>query len=260
MTMHPTILLLALGFTLATINAAPLSDVTPTLHPLFTVVSGIPARTASGVVNATAGKFPPHKYSPECEQKYSVNHNSTTDPAHISTTEGNSHATEGKGHSAQPMDHASPHPSLNASSYVRPHAVQVHNHPGCYRSHPPSSNTTATDAACDKTAYSEKINASADSLHTHSGYRCAHPSHRNRTTITRDHDYDKRSVGEIDVTVCFGADCKRPELVTAKVNDVGKLTEIEAKNSQGKVRREDTAFSYEDVARQMSGARIAGGV
>lgn len=259
MTMHPTILLLALGFTLATTNAAPLSNATPILHPLFTVVSGIPARTASGEANATAGKFPHHKHNPECEHNYNVTHNSMTDPAHNSTTEGNSHATEGKDHSAQPMDHISPHPSFNASSYARPHAVQAHNHPGCYRSHPPSSNTTATDAACDKTASSEKVNASADSLHAHSGYRCAHPSHRNGTT-TRDHGYDKRSVGEIDVTVCLGADCKRPELATAKVSDVGKLTEIEAKNSKGIVRREDTASSYKDVAEQMSGARIAGGV
>ena len=182
-----------------------------------------------------------------------------TDPAYNSTTEGNSHATEGKDRSAQPMDHASPHPGFNASSYARPHAVQAQNHPGCYRSHPLSSNTTGTNANCDKTAYSEKINASEDSLHTHSGYRCAHPSHRNGTT-TQDHGYDKRSVGEIDVTACLGADCKRPELVTAKVNDVGKLAEIEAKNSKSIFRREDTAFSYEEVAEQMSGARIAGGV
>lgn len=181
-----------------------------------------------------------------------------TDPTHNSTTEGKSHATEGKDDSAQPMDHASRHPGFNASSYASSHAAQAHNDPGRYRSHSPSSNTTATDA---ETAYSERVNASADSLHTHSGYRCAHPSHRNGTNTTRrDDGYDKRSGGEIDVTVCLGTDCKRPELVTATINDVGKLTKIAAKNSQGTVKREDTAYSYEGLARQMSGARIAGGV
>ena len=258
-TMHPTSLLLALGFALATGNAAPLSNPTPTMHPLFTVVSRIPESTASEVANATAGKSPNHKHTPDCKHNSNVNHNSTANPAQNSTTEDKSHAMEGEDLGSQSLGDPSPYPGFNASSHDRPHTVQAHNHTGCYRKDPCHSNSTATDAVYEKTAYSEKVKASGDSLHTHTGYRCAHPSHRNGTT-TGDNSYDKRSVSGIDVTVCLGAACKDSELVTAKVNDAGKLTEIETKNSKRIVRREDRAFSYEDLTRQMSGAHIAGGL
>ena len=68
-------------------------------------------------------------------------------------------------------------------------------------------------------------------------------------------------VPEVDVTVCLGAGCKATELVRAKVNDSGRLSGVGAKNSKdGVIRRQDTGLSYEEFARQMSGARIAGGM
>ena len=66
------------------------------------------------------------------------------------------------------------------------------------------------------------------------------------------------------MSVCLDADCKAMELVTAKVDDSGRLTGISPKNSNNGgirlIRRQDTGLSYEDLASQMSGTRIAGGV
>ena len=104
------------------------------------------------------------------------------------------------------------------------------------------------------------MNGNSNSSHTHTGYRCAHASHRDGTS-TAGRGHDKKSVmPEVDVTVCLGADCKESELVRATLDGAGRLLGIEAKNSTGKIRRRDQGFSYEDVARQMSGAQMAGGV
>ena len=260
-TMHSTNVLLAFGFTMAaTTSAAPLSNPTPTIHPLFTVVSRIPASTPSGVANATAAKLPNHEHSPDCEHSYNANHNSTNERAHASTAEDKDDATEGQGHDDESKGYPSPYPGFNASSYAHPHAVKAHNHTGCYRNASSHHNTKATDAVYDKTAQADMADAGAESLRAHPGNGCAHPSHRNGNS-TVGHSYDKKSVGpEVNVTVCMGRDCKDSELVSAKVNEAGKLVGMEAKSSKGMVRREDTGFSYEDFARQMSGARIAGGV
>ena len=228
------------------------------MHPLFTVVSRIPASTPSGVANATAGKLPNHEHSPDCEHSYNAIHNSTTERAHNSITEDKGHATEHDDDESK--GYPSPYPGFNASSYAHPHADQAHNHTGCYRDASSHPNTTATDVVYDKTAQPDMDTAGAESLRTHPGNGCADPLHRNGSS-TVGHSYDKKSVGpEVNVTVCLEKDCKDSELVTAKVNEAGKLLDIEAKSSKGMVRREDTGFSYEDFARQMSGARIAGGL
>ncbi len=60
--------------------------------------------------------------------------------------------------------------------------------------------------------------------------------------------------------VCLGGDCKDSTEVTANLDGAGQLTGIEAKNSKGIVGRQDTELTYEDIARQMSGARVAGGM
>ena len=260
-TMHSSELLLALGFTLAaTINAIPVLLPTPTLHPIFTVVSRTPTSTASGVANATAGKFPAHKHTPDCEHNHNGNHNSTIDHGHHSTTEDKGHITEGADHDAESQGNPSPHPNFDASSYTPPNPGQAHNHTGHHCDHLSHYNNTATGAADDKPAYPEKVNASADSSHAHTGYRCAHPSHHNGTS-TADPSYDKRSVvPEVDVTVCLGSNCEATELVTAQVDDTGKLVGMEAKNGNGVGKRQDMDLSFEEFVRQMSGARIAGGV
>ena len=260
--MHSSKLLLALGITLAaTTKAVPVLSPTPTLHPLFTVVSRIPEGTASGVANATAGTFLTHQHTPDCEHNLNGNHDSTTNPAHNSITKDKGHVTEGEGHDAESIGNPSPYPDFDASSYVPLGSAQAHNHPGSHCDDPSHHNMTATDATYDEPTHPDKGNASTASSHTHTGDRCAHPSHRNGT-ITASHNHDKRSmVPEVDVTVCLGADCKAREFIRAKVDDSGRLTGIKVKNSNnGVVRRQDTGLSYEDFARQMSGARIAGGM
>ena len=266
--MHASKLLLALGITLtAPTNAVPVLNPTPTLQPLFTVVSRIPESTASGVDIATAGKFPAHQHTPDCEHHLNGNRNSTTKYAHNSTAEDKGHGTEGQGHDAESIGHPSPYPDFDASSYAPPSSAQAHKHTGYHCDHPSHHNRTATDATYEQPTYPEKVNASGDLSHTHTGDRCAHPSHRNGTR-TANHDYDTRSmVAVVDGTVCLGEDCKARELehelelVGAKVDDSGRLNGTRAKNSdKGMIRRQDTGLSYEDLARQMSGARIAGGV
>lgn len=64
----------------------------------------------------------------------------------------------------------------------------------------------------------------------------------------------------VDVTVCIGADCKESKIVTANVNSAGEVTGVDARHSRRMVKRRDTEISYKDVARQMSGGEIAGGV
>ena len=257
---------MALGFALAgTTNAVPLSNPTPTLHPLFTVVSRIPVSTASGVANATAGKFPSHKHTPDCEHNYNGKSNRTTDDgAHKSTTtEGKGHVTGGEYHDSESKGNPSLYPDLDATSLPPPpsgQAPQAHKHSGYNRDHPSHNNMTATDAAYLQPAYPVKINASADPSHTHTGDRCAHPSHHNGTNTTSDSHVKRSVVSEVDVTVCLGADCKARDLVTAMVDDSGKLVGIKGKNSNGVLSREDKGMSYADLARQMSGARIVGGV
>ena len=262
--MHAFQLLLALGITLAApTNAVPVLNPTPTLHPLFTVVSRIPESTASGVGNATAGEFPAHQHTPGCEHSLNGNRNSTTKNAHNSTAEDKGHVTVGEGHDAESIGHPSPYPDFDASSYAPPGSAQAHKHTAYHCDHPSHHNRTATDATYEQPTYPEKVNASRDSSHTHTGDRCAHPSHRNGTSRASD-EYDKRSIlPELDGTACLGEDCKARELelVRATVNGNGRLTGMRAKNSQQVVvRRQDTGLSYEDLARQMSGARIAGGI
>ena len=260
--MHSSELLLTLGITLAAITlAVPVLSPTPTLHPLFTVVSRIPEGTASGVANATAGKFPTHQHTPDCEHHLNGDRNSTAKHAHNSTTEDKGHVMKGEGHDAETIGNPSPYPDFDASSYAPPKSAQAHNHTGYPCDHPSHHNMTAPDATYDQPTHPEKVNASTDSSRTHNGDRCAHPSYRNGTSTASD-DHEKRSmVPEVDVTVCVGADCKATEHITATMDDSGRLTGIKAKNNKtGVVRRQDTGLSYEDFARQMSGARIAGGV
>lgn len=216
--MHSTSPFLALGFALAvTTGAAPLTKLAPPMRPIVTVVSVVPASTATGVANVNAGEVPNHKHTPNCEHDYSAGHKKTIRNAHNSTTENKDHATERKDDAAKATGNPSLYPSSNANSYTHPHA------------------------------------------HSHTGYHCTHPSHRNGTTAG--HSYDKKSkIPRVDVTVCLGADCKDSKVVTANMNSAGELTGVDAKNSKRMVKRQDTEISYEDVARQMSGARIAGGM
>ena len=259
--MRSTNLLLALGLTLVTTSsAAPLLDPTPTKHPLFTVVSRIPASMATGVANGTAGKSANHKHTPDCEHNYHVNHNSTTGHTANSTAEVKEDVREHKSHDANSTGDPSPHRGFNAGSFAPPHAIQAHNHTDYSCTHPSHEQMTDTNAGSDEMGQQDKMNGNSNSPHTHTGYRCADASHRDGTSRAG-HGYDKKSVvPEVDVTVCLGADCKESELVRAKLDSAGQLLGIEAKNSTGKIRRRDREFSYEDVARQMSGAQMAGGV
>lgn len=246
----------------ATTNATPLLDPTATMHPLFTVVSRTPASTATGEANATTSKSPDHKHTPDCEHDYNVNHhNYTIHQAHNATTESEGHATEEANHEGKSKGHLSPYPGFNASAYAHPHAVQERNHTGRYcNNHPSHHNTTATDATDAKMLHSKMLNTSKDSFHNHTEFDCTHPSHHNGTTTTiAEHGHEKKSVvPEIEVTVCLGTDCKDSELMTANMD--GKVTGVEVKNSKRKVRRQDTEISYEEVAREMAGARVAGGM
>ena len=265
--MHSSKLPLALGISLAAITVAvPVLSPAPTLQPLFTVVSRVPEGTASGVANPTAGKFPAHRHTPDCEHNLHGDRNSTADLAHHSTAEDKGQVTEGEGHDAESIRSPSPNPDSVATSYAPPHSAQAHNHTGYYCDDPSHHhNLTATDATYDQPTRPEKVNASTDSSHTHHGDRCAPLSHRNgSSTASHNYNYDKKRsmVPDADATVHLGVDGKATELVTtAKVDDSGRLTGIQAKgNSNGVVRRQDTGLSYVDLARQMSGARIAGGV
>ena len=262
--MHSSKLPLALGISLAAITVAvPVLSPAPTLQPLFTVVSRVPEGTASGVANPTAGKFPAHGHTPDCEHNLHGDRNSTADLAHHSTAEDKGQVTEGEGHDAESIRSPSPNPDSVARCYAPPHSAQAHNHTGYYCDDPSHHhNLTAT---YDQPTQPEKVNASTDSSHTHHGDRCAHLSHRNgSSTASHNYNYDKKRsmVPDADATVHLGVDGKATELVTtAKVDDSGRLTGIQAKgNSNGVVRRQDTGLSYVDLARQMSGARIAGGV
>lgn len=252
---------LALGFTLAaTTSAAPMSQLTPTMGPLFTVVSRVPASTATEVANVTAGGLPKHKHTPDCEPDYSEKHNLTTHDVHSSTTEAKGDASEAKYLAAKAMGNTSSYLGFNASAYAYPHSVQSHNHTGEYCNHHSQHNNTATGATYDKIIHPRMLNASAPSSPNHTGYRSAHPSHHNGTT-TAGQSYEKKSlISRVDVTVCLGADCTDSKVVTANMNSAGELTDVDTKESKRVVKRQDTEITYEDVAKQMSGARIAGGM
>ncbi|KAL9137074.1 MAG: hypothetical protein Q9175_001722 [Cornicularia normoerica] len=258
------------------------------MRPLFTVVSSAPASTATGVTNVTADELPNQKHTTDCEHNHNAKHNITSHHAHNSTTESKDHVTKGKDHAAKLLGNPSPYPGFNASAYAPPHAVQAHNHTGDYCNHPSQHNTTTTGATSDKIIHLRKFNANVDSLHNntrghcahlphyngtkthyelkhdgacnHTGYSCTRLSHHNGAT-TAGHGRDKKSViPRFDVKVCLGADCKNSKVVTANVNSAGELTGVDTKNSKRMVKRQDTEISYEDVARQMSGGEIAGGV
>ncbi len=248
-TMYSTTFVLALGFTLAVLSsAAPVSERASTRRSLFTpVCCQENPNNNTGVANVTVGGFPDHKHNPDCEHKYN-------------TTKGQ--ATEGNDHATKTMGNPSPYQGFNASAYVHPHAIQGHNHTGDHCSHPSHHNTTSTDATYDNQIHSKMLNASADSSHTHTGSYCSHPSHHNGSTTTG-HSYDKKSViPRVDITVCMGADCKDSTTVKANVNEAGVVTGVDAGKSKSKRMGEgqDREISYEDVARQMSGGEIAGGV
>ena len=252
-TMRSTTLFLGLGFTMAVnVSAAPLSELAPSTRPLFTpVCCSVHASNATGVANVTSGESPNHTHTPDCE------HNSD---GKQDITETKGHATEGKDHTAEVVGNPSPYPAFNATDYPHPHSDQAHNHTSEYCSHPSHHNTTSTGATHDTITHPKMLNTSAESTHNHTGNHCTHPIHY-KGTIPTGHSYNKKSVSpRVDVTVCLGADCQESEVVTANVNSAGDLTGINVKNSKRMVKGQDREISYEDIARQMSGARIAGGM
>lgn len=221
------------------------------MRPLFTVVSRVHASTATGVANFTAGEFPKHKHTPDCEHHYSAKPNITTLHTHNLTSEANGHAPQGKDDAAKTTGNPSPYPGFNASAYAHPHAIQAHNHTKEDCNHPSHHNNTATSATYDKIIHPTMLNARADSSRNSPGHYIGTRTH---------HGGDEKSlIPRVDVTVCLGADCKDSKVVTANVNSAGDLTGVDAKDSKGMVKRQDTEISYEEVARQMSGAGIAGG-
>ncbi|CAF9937464.1 MAG: hypothetical protein ALECFALPRED_007257 [Alectoria fallacina] len=298
--MRSTTLFLAFGFALAaTTSAAPLSQLTPSMRPSFTVVSRVDASTATGVANVTAGESPKHEHTPECEHNYNGKHNVTSHYTHNLDSEGKGNATEAEDHATKAMGNPLPYPGINASAYAHPHTVQAHKHTGDYCNQPFHNSTTTTGASYDKIIHPRMPNAemprahnhtgyycthpshhngtsaphgykyhdkklmgpNSDETHNHTGYSCTHPLHHNGTTTTIGHSYEKKSaIPSVDVTVCLGADCKESKVVTANVDSAGELTGIDAKDSKRQVKRQVSEMSYEDVARQMSGARIAGGI
>lgn len=247
--MRSTTLFLGLGFTMAaSVNAAPLPELVPSTRPLFTpVCCDIHASNATGVANGTSGESANHTHTPDCEHDYGGKHKITK--AHNVTTEAKGHATEGKEHTAQVMGNPSPYPAFNASGYLHPHTGQVHNHTGDYCKHPSHHNTTSTGATYDKIIHPKMLNASAESSHNHTGDHCTHPAHHKKSVFPR-----------IDVTVCLGAECQESKVVTADVDSAGTLMGMNIQNSKRIVEGQDREISYEDVARQMSGALIAGGI
>ena len=284
--MHSSTIFLALGFTLAaTTSAAPLSQLTPTMGPLFTVVSRVPASTATEVADVTASGLPKHKHTPKCEPNSSAKHNPTTQDAHNSTTEAESDASGAKDHAVKAMGNTSSCLVFNASAYAYPHSVPSHNHTGEYCDHPSHHNTTATSATYDKIIHPRILNASALSSHNQTGYRSTHASYdkdtsanyghkcadkkpmvasldethnHNGTTRAGQSDGKKLVIPRVDVTVCLGADCTDSKVVTADINSAGELTGVDTKDGKRAVKRQDTETTYEDIVRQMSGARIAG--
>ena len=248
-TMRSTTLFLWLGFIMAAnVSAAPLSALAPSTRPLFTpVCCSVHASNASNatrVANIISGESANHTHTPDCEHK----------------SDAKGHATEGKDHTAEVMSNPSPYPAFNATDYPHPHTVQAHNHTSEYCNHPSHHTTTSTGATHDKIIHPKIPNASAESTHNHTGYHCTHPIHYNGT-IPTGHSYNKKSVSpRVDVTVCLGAHCQESEVVTANVNSAGDLTGINVKNSKRMVKGQGREISYEDIARQMSGAPIAGGM
>ena len=247
--MHSTNFLLALGFTMTiTTTAAPLTNPMPRMHPIFTVVSALPEIRVTGVANATAGRFP--NGTPDHQYSHHSDHKTTTDHADKSSAEIKGDITEGKSYDAPSISNPSPYPRLNARSHQDPHADQAHNHTS------DQDQAAATDGAYDQISKPRMLNTSADSSHYDTGHRCAHPSHRNPPG----HSNDKRwVVPEVDVTVCSGTECTDWKGVRAKMDPVGALTGKEAKKSRRIATGQDMESTYADVAREMSGARIAGG-
>ena len=220
--MHLGTATIALGLTLAaTTGAVPLSKPAPTVHPLFAVVSQGHASAATGVANVPGREVPEHEHTPNCEHAYNAKSNSTTHQANRTSTEAKGHATEGMNHTAKVVGNPSAYPGFKASPYGEPHAVQVHNH---------------------------------------TGYACAHRSHHNGTSPAG-HGYDKKAMmpKPADSTACSGAGCEDSTVVTAKVDSADVWRRTTAKDSKRTVQGQDSEFSYEDVALEMSGARIAGG-
>ena len=287
--MHCNTLIITFGLTFAARTyAAPLSELVPDMRPLFTVVSRAPANTATGMANVTAGKVPDHKHSPNCEHSYNATHTTISHDAQ-NMTSGTKGPTEGDGHAAKVLGNPSPYPDFNASAYSHPHAVLAHNHTGDHCNHPSHHNTTTTDATYDKIIHPRMLNESTGSLHNHTKCHCAHPSHlyngthphhaheyngthntghdscthapHHNGTGVAEHSHEKDTlVPRADVTVRLGADCKATEVVTADLSSAGELEGVHAKDGKRRAKRQDTEISYQDVARQMSGATIAGGI
>ena len=258
------------------------------MRPLSTVVSSAPVSNATGMANITAGKVPDHKHTPNCEHSHNATHNTTGHDAQ-NMTSGTKGLTKGYGHAAKALDNPSPYPGFDASAYSHPHAVLAHNHTGDYCNHPSHHNTTITDATDGKIIHPRMFEESASSLHNHTKCQCAHPSHLyNGTHIHHAHEYNgthnnsdyscthtshgngtgvaehsyKKDtlVPRVDVTVCLGADCKDTKVVTADLSSAGELEGVHAKDGKRMAKRQDMEISYKDVARQMSGASIAGGM
>lgn len=230
----------------AKVSAAPLSELAPSTRPLFTPVCCSVPSNATRVANVTSGESSNHTHTPDCGHKQDI-------------TKAKGQATEGNDHTAEVMGNPSPYPAFNSTDYPHPHTVEAHNHTSEYCNHPSHHNSTSIGATHGKTTHPKMLNASAESTHNHTGYHCNHPIHYNGTNPTG-HNYEKKSVSpRVDVTVCLGADCQESEVVTASVNSAGDLTGINVKNGKRMVKDHKREFAYKDIARQMSGAQIAGG-
>lgn len=252
--MRSTTLFLGLGLTMAAkVSAAPLSELSPSTRPLFTpICCDVDTGNATGVANVTSGESTNHTHTPDCVHEFNGKHN---------TTKVKGHATEGKNDTAEATGNPSPYPAFSATDYPHSHSVQAHNHTSEDCNHPSHHNTSTTSATHDKINHPKMLNASAEAAaHNHTGYHCTHPTHRNGT-IPTGHSYKKKSVDpRVDVTVCLGADCQKSEVVTASVDSAGDLTGINMEDSKRMMRRQEREISYEDVATQMSGSLIVGGV
>ena len=284
--MHHNTLIIALGLTLAArTSAAPLSELAPDMRPIFTSVGSAPASTATGMANVTAGKVPDHKHTPNCEHSHNATHTTTSRDAQTMTS-GTRGTAKGYGHAAKASGNPSPYPDFNASAYSHPHAVSPHNHTGDYCNHPSHHNTTTTNATHDKMIHPRMLNASAGSLHNLTACHCVHPSHLNNGSHTHhahephnttdhpcthhngtavpehEHSYQKRTLTpSVDVTVCLAPDCSDTTVVSADLSSAGRLQGTHAKiGRQAAAKRLDMDVEYVDVARQMDGATIAGGI
>ncbi|KAM0804875.1 hypothetical protein BDR22DRAFT_885545 [Usnea florida] len=291
--MHHNTLIIALGLTFAArTSAAPLSELAPDVRPLFTSVSSAPASTATGMAT---GKVPDHKHPPNCDHSHNAPHTTTSRDAQNTTSGTRATTTMGYGHAAKTSGYPSPCPDANASADSHPHAVKPLNRTGHYYCNHPShlNTTTTTDATHDKMIHPRMLNESAESLHnnhtdchclhhpshlldngTHShhpheyngthhnitDYPCTHASHHNGTAVA-EHSHEKPSlIPRVDVTVCLTADCKTTEVVTADVSTAGQVQGVYAKNGRRAAKRRDMEREYRDVARQMDGVMIAGGI